>query len=616
MAHESFENEKIADVMNRLFVNIKVDREERPEIDQIYMAALTAMGEHGGWPLTMFLTPDGRPFWGGTYFPPEPRYGRPGFVQVLNSVSDTYAAKKSAVADSADSLFDHVNGRLSPNAAETEPALAFLDDLAASIYRIVDTVDGGISGQQKFPSAPFMEALWISSLGSGNLEHQNAFINSLRQMLLGGIYDHIGGGLCRYATDPEWLVPHFEKMLYDNAALIRHCIWAHSRTNDDLFRKRIESAVQWLNREMVLPESAFAASLDADSEGEEGKYYVWSKSEIEEILGQNADDFCTAYGATANGNWEGQNILHLRHGNCPQNLDEDRYSNARYRLLNARQKRVSPGRDNKIIVDWNAMMIRALCEAGRYFAEPGWIELGRNAFRFIASTERNGRLPHTITSGVRRYPGLLGDHAAMILAAIALYEATGADEYLQKASTWFETIERWHGDGEGAHYLTAYDANDVPMRTRGDIDDAVASAASMTIEAVHRLALATGRADLHDRAFKIAALALGRAQSMPYGQAGIVTASSLTVQPLKLVISMAGSQPLVSQANRIPDPRRMDIPAAAALAGAIRGNALVLPDGTSISPDKPGAYLCAGPVCYPPITDPKELQTKLLDPFR
>ena len=288
MAHESFENDGVAAVMNRLFVNIKVDREERPDIDQIYMAALSSMGEQGGWPLTMFLTPDGKPFWGGTYFPHEPRYGRPGFIQVMEAVDKAWREKRASLHQSADGLTSHVEARLSGTHAKESLDRGTLTDLAGRIDGMIDRDLGGLRGAPKFPNAPFMLTLWLSWLRDGNAAHRDDVLVSLEQMLGGGIYDHIGGGLSRYSTDAEWLVPHFEKMLYDNAELIRFCNWAYAESGNDLFRVRIEEIVDWLLREMRVDGGAFAASLDADSDGEEGLFYTWSKDEVEAVLGDDS----------------------------------------------------------------------------------------------------------------------------------------------------------------------------------------------------------------------------------------------------------------------------------------------------------------------------------------
>src|SRR5690606_22520598 len=257
-------------VMNRLFVNIKVDREERPDIDQIYMAALTATGEQGGWPLTIFLTPEGKPFWGGTYFPKEPRFGRPGFVQVLEAVHKAWQEKKNDLRRSAETLASHVQRRLAPPPARANLSSRPLRTLAEGIFGMIDHTDGGLRGAPKFPNVPFMHILWLDWLQHGATQHRDAVAASLKHMLAGGIYDHVGGGLARYATDAQWLVPHFEKMLYDNAQLVRLASWVFAATGDDLLRMRIEETIGWLLRDMRVEGGAFASSFDADSEGGEG----------------------------------------------------------------------------------------------------------------------------------------------------------------------------------------------------------------------------------------------------------------------------------------------------------------------------------------------------------
>ena len=310
MAHECFEDPEVAGLMNRLYVNIKVDREERPDIDQIYMAALSATGEQGGWPLTMFLTPDAQPFWGGTYFPKQPRYGRPGFLQVLESIDRAWKNRRNELAASAETLKDHVDTRLSarqPAAAET--ARGQLPGLASGIHSMIDQSRGGLRGAPKFPNAPFMQTLWLNWLEAGEPAHRDAVLLSLRHMLNGGIYDHVGGGLCRYSTDAEWLVPHFEKMLYDNAMLIRLANWAFADTGEQLFRDRIETTISWLLREMRVGGGGFAASLDADSDGEEGSYYTWDQAEIDAVLGNDAPTFFSSYTLAAPHGWEGKPII-------------------------------------------------------------------------------------------------------------------------------------------------------------------------------------------------------------------------------------------------------------------------------------------------------------------
>src|SRR5690606_22796343 len=311
MAHESFENPEIAAVMNELFVNIKVDREERPDIDAIYMNALHLLGEHGGWPLTMFLTPKGEPFWGGTYFPPESRYGRPGFREVLVKVHEAWRDNKAAVAQNTKMLVDGLRGMAKPQSRDRlELSNNVLDQVADQLLGHVDPEHGGIGAAPKFPQTGLFDLLWRAYLRTGRPDYSIAVINTITRMAQGGIYDHLGGGFARYSTDAEWLAPHFEKMLYDNAQLLGHMAMVQAETEDALLRQRIEETVAWCLREMTADGGAFAATQDADSEGEEGRFYVWQKAEIDALLPPDeARLFCLAYDVTPEGNWEHKTIL-------------------------------------------------------------------------------------------------------------------------------------------------------------------------------------------------------------------------------------------------------------------------------------------------------------------
>ena len=605
MAHESFENPEIAAVMNRLFVNIKVDREERPDIDQIFMAALHATGEQGGWPMTMFLTPQGRPFWGGTYFPPVSRYGRPGFVEVLNSVHDAWTSRRDRLVESAATLTAHVEARLAPINTAAELSRDPLKALAGQISAMIDPKWGGLTGAPKFPNATFLNALWINSLLDGEPSQRQQVVHSLKMMLAGGIYDHVGGGLCRYSTDAEWIVPHFEKMLYDNAQLLRHACLAFAETADPVFAARTEQTIDWLAREMVVAGGGFAASLDADSDGEEGKFYTWTHAEIDKLLGAAAADLFAVYDLAAPSAWDGDPILHrLRHTDHSGDESESRLRSTLETLRRARENRVHPARDDKVLVDWNGLAIRAIAEAGRQFGSPGWIGLARAAFHFVVeSSAEDGRLPHSILGETRLFPGLSSDYAALINAAVALFEATGENAYLRHAVGWAACLERWHGDGEGGHYLTASDAADLPMRVRGDTDDPIPSATAQIVEALVRLASASGDAALHIKAARAAELALGRATEQPYGQAGIFYAAALAHEPMKLVIiedRRAG--PLAAVAASYPDPRRVDIVYAKGDGAA----EAALPEGMRVD-DAPAAWLCRGMTCLPPIRDAEDL---------
>ncbi|MER8440026.1 thioredoxin domain-containing protein [Mesorhizobium sp. M1312] len=610
MAHESFENNDVAAVMNRLFVNIKVDREERPDIDQIYMAALSSMGEQGGWPLTMFLTPDGKPFWGGTYFPRQARYGRPGFVQVLEAVDKAWREKKESVNQSADGLTTHVEARLAGTHAKAVLDRDTLATLANGIDGMIDRELGGMRGAPKFPNAPFMQTLWLSWLRDGATAHRDAVLLSLEKMLAGGIYDHIGGGLSRYSTDAEWLVPHFEKMLYDNAQLIRLCNWAYAASGNELFRVRIEEAIDWLLREMRVDGGAFAASLDADSEGEEGLFYTWSRDEIETALGDESGLFFQHFTLSSPHGWEGKPIIHQTEAQQTQSVaDRDQLIPLKEKLQAAREQRVRPGRDGKILTDWNGLVIAALAEAGRALKRIDWIEAAEQAFAAIASAGRDGRLPHSMLGAKKLFPALSSDYAAMTNAAISLFEATGTSSYTELAGQFIAQLDQWHSDeNTTGYYLTASDSSDVPIRIRGDVDEAIPSVAGQIIEAMVRLSSLSGDLELQEKTLKVAEHAAGRAAHQAYGQAGVVNACALAIEPLKLVLVENPEDPgLVPVANRNPDPRRIDtiVPVGSAT------NLPMLPGGVLPPTTEPGAWLCTGQVCLPVITDAEELERRL-----
>ena len=413
MAHESFEDEATARVMNELFVNIKVDREERPDIDQIYMNALHLLGEQGGWPLTMFLTPKGEPVWGGTYFPKDARYGRPAFVDVLREVARMFREEPDKIEQNRRALL----ARLAEKARPEGRVVVTLDDLngaAGQVGNMFDPVNGGLRGAPKFPQPAMLEFLWRAGMRTGDARFFETVELTLEHMAEGGIYDHLGGGFSRYSVDDRWLVPHFEKMLYDNAQLLELLALAWQRGGNPLFEQRARETVGWLEREMLTAEGAFAASLDADSEGEEGKFYVWSLKEIEDALGPDAADFAAEYDVTADGNFEGHNILNRlkylprsmeSHAAGAHAAEADKYAAARFsmlrgKLLEMREKRVRPGLDDKVLADWNGLMIAGLVNAGIILEEPGWVALGRRAFDFIAANmTANDRLGHSYRQG-------------------------------------------------------------------------------------------------------------------------------------------------------------------------------------------------------------------------
>ncbi len=612
MAHESFEDHEVADVMNRLFVNIKVDREERPDIDQIYMAALNATGEQGGWPLTMFLTPEGKPFWGGTYFPKLPRYSRPGFIQVLQSVHRAWQDKRGELARSANALTDHVAARLAGSTAPTTLDHGQLATLAAAVQGMIDQQRGGLRGAPKFPNAPFMRVLWQDWLTSGNEEHRDSVLVSLRKMLMGGIYDHIGGGLSRYSTDADWLVPHFEKMLYDNAQLLQSLGWAYAATKEELFRARIEETVDWLLREMRVDGGGFASSLDADSEGEEGLFYTWDRSEIESILGEDTERFLSLYDLGAPQEWEGNPVLHIDttiKDMAP--IFSAEFVSYRNRLFEARAGRIRPGRDDKVLVDWNGLTIAALAQVGRLLGRDDWIRAAAAAYRFVVeSSDRDGRLPHSILGERRLYPAMSSDYAAMITASVALYQATADAAYIVTARNLADKLQHWYADETGhGHYLSASDSSDLVMRIRGDMDEAVPSATAQVVEALTLLTSLTGDPDIQARAWAAAESACGRAAQLAYGQAGIVYASALALDPWKLVtVDASGSRHFAAIADAAQDPRRVDVRVTVGDTTSVAA----LPGGVVPDISRPGAWLCRGNACRPVITDPARLRAELI----
>ncbi len=435
MAHESFEDDATAAVMNDLFVNIKVDREERPDIDAIYMGALHRLGQQGGWPLTMFLDSDARPFWGGTYFPKQSAWGRPAFVEVLERIADVYRREPDKVASNADALMAALAERPSAEGTITITD-ALLKDITQRMVRAVDPDHGGITGAPKFPQWSFFWLLWRGGIRYDHEPAKAAVIKTLEQICQGGIYDHLGGGFARYSVDELWLVPHFEKMLYDNALLIDLMTEVWRETHDPLLATRIAETITWLEREMIADGGAFTSSLDADSEGEEGKFYVWTADEILKVLGpEDAELFGKVYGVTPEGNFEDHTILN-RLGSvkllAPD--EEAKLAAMRAKLLAARSSRIRPGWDDKVLADWNGLMIAALVKAAKALDHPEWLSLATRSFTFIVSKMTvDSRLVHSSRQGRGHVPAVAGDYANMIRAALHLYEATNDAEYLAQA---------------------------------------------------------------------------------------------------------------------------------------------------------------------------------------
>ena len=609
MAHESFEDPDIAAVMNELFVNIKVDREERPDVDHIYMSALHLLGERGGWPLTMFLTPKGEPFWGGTYFPKEPQFGRPGFGQVLREVARVFHVERHRIDQNRQLLVERLREGATGTAGTTATSIGVneLDRVGARLADLFDPVHGGLKGAPKFPNPPILEYLYRHARRSGDSQARSRVLLSLERMALGGIHDHLGGGFARYSVDERWLVPHFEKMLYDNAQLLELYAIAAQETGSDLFRSAAEGIVAWLEREMVTPEGAFASSLDADSEGEEGRFYVWSLDEIKEVLGEDAELFARLYDVSAEGNWEHTNIPNrLKSGTADQET-EARLSAMRARLLKRRASRVRPGLDDKVLADWNGLMIAALVRAGLALDCSEYIPIAGRAFRFIASAmTKDGQLGHSWRTGSLVFPGFALDHAAMMRAALALYEATGEGAYLAHAGTWRDVLLGDYRVPEtGVLAMTAATGEGLIVRPQPTHDEAVPNANGVFAEALVRLAALTGADEDRRRADEMLAALVGVAASAPVGHTSILNALDLHLRGLAVVVVNDVNGSLTRAARRLPylertvsvvtDPAALaDDHPAAALARAARG---------------PAAMVCAGMRCSLSVTAAEDLAT-------
>ena len=603
MAHESFEDDATARVMNELFVNIKVDREERPDIDQIYMAALHHLGEHGGWPLTMFLTPDGEPIWGGTYFPKDSRYGRPAFVDVLREIARLFRDEPQKIEQNRSALMERL-AATTQRAGKATIGVEGLNSAARQLGGIIDPVNGGTRGAPKFPQAALFELLWRAGLRTGEARYFAAVEITLDHICEGGIYDHLGGGFSRYSVDERWLVPHFEKMLYDNAQLLELLAIAQQRSGKALYRQRAQETVAWLAREMTTAEGAFSASLDADFEGEEGKFYVWTYDEIIRHLGiEDGEFFARHYDVTPAGNFEGHTILN-RLKPVPRNeADDARLKAMREKLLAVRSGRVRPGLDDKVLADWNGMMIAALVHAGLMFGEPNWLAMALRAFDFIARTmSRGDRLGHSWREDKLKFPGLASDFTAMIRAALALYEATGGRAYLDHALTWQHALDRDYANVEtGTYYLTAADAEGLVIRPASTADEATPNHNAVAAQNLVRLAVLAGDDTWRDKADRlIAAIAPAAAENL-YMHMALLNAVDFRLGAAQIVVTGQGveADALLAAARRRSPLDRIVLHAASAEALPAAHPARAKVAAASM----PQAFVCVGETCSLPVTD-------------
>lgn len=613
MAHESFEDPETADLMNAHFVPIKVDREERPDVDRLYMQALHSLGEQGGWPLTMFLTPDGHPFWGGTYFPKESLYGRPSFRYVLKELARIWRDERDKVSTNASAILSALRREPGPAQANTELTLELVQDAAQIFLRAIDFEHGGIKGAPKFPQTSLFSFLWTMAERGRDPRLADAVTTTLTHICQGGIYDHLGGGFARYSVDALWLVPHFEKMLYDNAQLVSLLARVAARTGNALYRLRTEETIAFVAREMTTPIGAFAASYDADSEGEEGKFYVWSEAEIISLLPPPEFPlFARTYDVSQAGNWEGHTILNRLHSIAL--LDEEserRLAASRQILFAERRKRVPPGYDDKVLADWNGLMISGLADAALLMARTDWAETARTAFAaIIAHHWRDGRLHHSWRDGRLRYDATAEGYAHLITAALALSAITPGGDHLTTAENLCAALVKYHWDSKrGAFAFASADAGLIHRGIQGH-DDATPNANAVMLRNLAALHHLTGNPDYLDKAHAIARTFAGEAINNPFGYASLLEAFTVLADPVQIVMSGKNGDPFA-------DPRFRRLIAATGTTAVIQWieDPETLPSAHPARNKSAGlqsrAYLCRGQVCAAPAETVEQVEEAL-----
>jgi uncharacterized protein YyaL (SSP411 family) len=563
MEHESFENEETARILNENFVSIKVDREERPDLDQIYMASVQMLTGQGGWPMSVFLTPDLRPFFGGTYFPPEDIYGRRGFRGLLLLLAASWESRRDEINSAAEDITTHLQsfGQLPPAEGELGPNL--LRRAADGLGRAFDPTYGGFGQAPKFLHTMDLRVLLRVWKRFGDEQALHMVRHTLDRMAMGGIYDHLGGGFARYSTDARWLVPHFEKMLYDNALLVGVYLEAFQATGEPFYREIVEETLGWVAREMTSPEGPFFSTLDADSEGVEGKFYVWSADEIEQVLGdKDAELFSDAYGIEPEGNWEhGHNILHrtktfdqlARLHHLPEPELRQRLAEARQKLFTARSGRVRPGLDEKVLTSWNGLMITAYAQAASVLDNPSYAQTAARAADFLLTRLRttDGRLLRTWSAGAEaKLNGYLEDYTFLLDGLVSLYEATFEPRWIAAALDLSRgMIEQFWDSTEGGFFYTGRDHEQLIARGKDPHDNATPSGNAMAASALLRLSKLTGQAELREKAEATLRAYTGLLASHPFAAGQMLIALDFNLGPV-LEIAVVGD-PVTEETRRV-----------------------------------------------------------------
>jgi uncharacterized protein YyaL (SSP411 family) len=638
MERESFEDPETAAYMNDHFVNVKVDREERPDVDALYMEAVQSMTGQGGWPMTVFLDPEGVPFYGGTYFPPDEGRGMPSFRMVMEAIVASFEGKREEIRERAESIRRHLGaiGEIEP-----DPELPSTAELAAAVRQLLASADrrhGGFRGAPKFPPASSLELLLTRGERGG--EALAVVEETLDAMLAGGIYDQLGGGFARYSVDAVWLVPHFEKMLYDNALLARAYLHGWQVLGHERYRRVCEETLDWMLREMRGPEGGFYSALDADSEGEEGRFYVWFPEQIREVLGvasadgasegepiASADEVIEFYGVSERGNFEGANILHLAQGvsaEPPAGLDA-----ARRALYEARAKRVWPGLDDKRLTAWNALAISALAEAGAVLGREDYLDAARECAQFVLGSLRDdeGRLLRTYKDGDARLNAYLEDHAFLLEALLTLYESSFEQRWFAAARDLGDEIVARFGDVErGGFFSTSSDHEQLIARRKELGDHPIPAGNSSAALGLLRLEALTGEREYGNQAERVLRLFARTAVQHPESFAHLLRALDFALEPTREVALVGAAEAEGPAGENLAG--RAAGGSVAALAAAVRAEfrpRLVLAAGPEGSDEPPllsgratvdghqAAYVCQNFICRLPVTDPAELEASIAE---
>ncbi len=604
MEHESFEDETLAAIQNDHFINIKVDMEERPDVDQIYMNFVQMTTGRGGWPMNVFLTPEKLPFFGGTYFPPNPRYGMPSWRQILTSISDAFRERRDELQESAEHIVSELRKMsvVEPAAGSLSPEM--LDAAFVSFTRTFDAANGGFGGAPKFPAAMSLEFLLRYHHRTGDDKALSMVTYSLEKMARGGIYDQLGGGFHRYAVDAVWLVPHFEKMLYDNAQLIRVYLHTFQVTGDEFFKRIAVECLEYICREMLDPSGGFYSTQDADSEGEEGKFFVWTPEEITEVLGEDVGRaFCRAYDVTAGGNFEGHSILNIKD---PALAGNDRFDDARKRLFEHREKRVKPFRDEKILTAWNGLMLAAFADAAGVLGDERYLSIAKkNADFILTELQKDGRLLRTWKDGKAKLNGYVEDYANVADGLVELFQVSGDAEYLTEAKRLADLMitEFWDAES-GGFFFTSNDHEQLVVRNKDLYDNATPSGNSVAADVLLKLAKLTGEDKYERFAVTVLRLTASQIRRHPQGFGRALSALEFHLeQTMEIVVVGEEGNELerIALGGYHPD-------AVVVLGRGDDDHGLpLLADRTAID-GEPTAYICRDNVCQRPVTTGAELK--------